>query len=114
MVVTFESLQTAKSYATESDVNWPIMIDERRYLYSHFQMHRANFWDLWGPGTWLAYVRQLMKGNLPKRTRGDIHQRGGDVLIDGFGQIRLHHVGSGPADRPQVKSIIDIVRRNEK
>ena len=113
-MVTFESVQAAGAYETESDANWPIMIDERRYLYSHYQMERANFWDLWGPATWLAYARQLLKGNFPKKIMGDIHQRGGDVLIDGQGQIRLHHVGTGPADRPQVESIIDFVKRNGK
>ncbi len=113
-MVTFESMQSAIGYAKDSDTDWPILIDDQRYLYTHYQMHQAGFWDIWGPATWWAYVRQILKGNRPRYTTGDIHQRGGDVLIDGQGQIRLHHVGTGPADRPLVDSILEIVKKSGK
>ena len=114
VVVTFESTQSAIAYAKNSGTDWPTLVDERRYLYTHYQMNRAGFWDLWGPATWRAYWQQLVKGNLPKITTGDIHQRGGDVLINGQGEIRLHHVGTGPADRPSVESIIEIIKKSGK
>ncbi|HSH13152.1 MAG TPA: SelL-related redox protein, partial [Desulfurivibrionaceae bacterium] len=38
-----------------------------------------------------------------------IHQRGGDVLIDPNGMVRLHHIGKGPADRPRVEDILRLV-----
>ncbi len=72
-------------------------------------MHRASFWDLWGPLSVLAYLKQLLRGNLPKASTGDVNQRGGNVLIDESGIIKLHHVGSGPADRPSITSILDVV-----
>jgi hypothetical protein len=34
----------------------------------------------------------------------------GDVLIDPEGIVRVHHVGTGPADRPSVSSLPEIVR----
>ena len=34
----------------------------------------------------------------------------GDVLIDPAGVVRLHHASRGPADRPTVESILQVVR----
>jgi len=107
VILTFETNHAATIYSQDLEINWPVVIDEQRHLYKRYQMHRASFWDLWGPSTWLAYLKQFFKGNLPKNPTGDIHQRGGDVLIDENGIIRLHHVGTGPADRPSVDSIIN-------
>ena len=109
VIVTFESRQLAAAYSQESAITWPVVIDERRYLYKNYQMFRASFWDLWGPPSIWAYVKQLLKGNLPKNPTGDINQRGGNVLIDESGKIKLHHVGTGPADRPSIQSLIDVV-----
>jgi len=114
VMVTFESTTSAGGYAKDTATDWPILIDEQRHLYESYQMHRAGFWDIWGPKTWRAYFEQLMKGNFPRLTKGDIHQRGGDVLIDPQGHIRLHHVGAGPADRPSVDSIIEIIKKGGK
>ena len=40
---------------------------------------------------------------------GDVRQLGGDVLIDPQGVIRLHHVGRGPADRPAVARLLNVI-----
>jgi len=109
MIVTFESMPSVSAYSWESGITWPVILDERLHLYKRYKMYRAGFWDLWGPSTWWAYLKQLLKGNLPQRASGDIHQRGGDVLIDDKGIIQLHHVGKGPADRPSVASILEVV-----
>lgn len=113
LIITFESNFSAAGYSQETGITWPIVIDESRELYGRYRMHRAGFWDLWGPRTWQVYFKQLFKGNLPRKTTGDIHQRGGDVLIDPSGKIKLHHVGAGPADRPTVATILDIVSTSD-
>ena len=108
-MVTFESRQAALNYSLNIDMQWPIMIDESRQLYTQYQMHRAGLWDLWGPSSWWGYFKQLCKGRFPKPPSADIHQRGGDVLIDRQGKIRLHYVGIRPADRPPVAMILKTV-----
>ena len=113
MIVTFESMQAASAYSRKSAITWPVIIDEQRHLYKRYRMYRASFWDIWGPSTWWVYFKQLLKGNLPQRASGDIHQRGGDVLIDDKGIIQLHHVGKGPADRPSVAVILNVVAGGE-
>jgi hypothetical protein len=110
VVVTFETDFFARQYVTETGLTWPLLIDADRALYRGYGMLEASFLDIWGPASWGAYTNALMKGQLPKPAHGDIYQRGGDVLIDPAGIVRLHHVGSGPADRPSVASILHRIK----
>lgn len=110
-VVTFEANELARAYVRETGLRWPLLIDEGRDLYRAYGMLGASFWDIWGPATWLAYLRALRRGHRLVRRHdesdADVQQRGGDVLIDPQGIVRLHHVGVGPADRPAVAAIIE-------
>lgn len=54
----------------------------------------------------MVYLREMIKGKKLIKSEGDIYQRGGDVLIDPTGIVRLHHIGEGPADRPTVEMIM--------
>ena len=114
LLVTFESRDSASAYIQETGISWPVIIDEQHDLYNRYDMDRAGFWDIWGVSTWWAYLKQLMKGNVPKSSSGDINRRGGDVLIDNKGIIQFHHVGTGPADRPSVDSILWEIRKAQQ
>lgn len=109
-VVTFEAGFLARQYAEESGLVWPLLVDEKRELYRGYGMLTASFWDIWGVKTWLAYAKAMIAGQKLHRSEGDISQRGGDVLIDPSGIIRLHHVGEGPADRPSVGQLLATIR----
>jgi hypothetical protein len=112
-VVTFENDFFARQYVAETGLDWPLLLDVQRTVYRGYGMLAASRWDVWGPATWAAYLRELGKGRLPKKpSSDDIYQRGGDVLIDPDGVVRLHHVGAGPADRPAVTSLLDLISPN--
>jgi hypothetical protein len=106
MVITFErpEAKTSPQFSYYSD--------SEGQLYGYFGMFRAGFWDLWGPRTLLAYLQLLLKGRKIMSSKGDIYQRGGDVVIDPHGRIRLHHIGSGPADRPDLEMIFRVVEQS--
>ena len=55
--------------------------------------------------------QSLEKGSSEKGSTVDINQLGGDVLLDPNGIVQLHHVGKGPADRPSVDSLLDVIRQ---
>lgn len=110
-VVTFEHDYFARSYVAETGLTWPLLIDAERTLYRGYGMLAASFWDLWGPKTWWAYGKLLLKGEKLHKSAGDVSQRGGDVLIDPAGIVRLHHVGDGPADRPAVAELLAAIDR---
>jgi alkyl hydroperoxide reductase subunit AhpC len=109
-VVTFENDFLARCYIEDTALTWPIFIDSTREMYKSYGMLSATFWDIWGVKTWQIYFREVLKGNKLVKSEGDIYQRGGDVLIDPAGIVRLHHIGNGPADRPSVEQILRVVR----
>ena len=94
-------------------MDWPVLSDKHRNLYTQYNMKTTSFWDLWGPKTWWAYMNATFRGKKLKSPTGNIHQQGGNVLLDKQGLVKLHHVGRGPADRPKVDSIIDLIRDSE-
>ena len=110
VIITFEASYFARAYAQETGQKWPILVDETRNAYRAYNMLSASFWDVWGPRTWWAYGKEFAKGNFLKKSDGDVQQRGGNVLIDPSGIVRLHHVGDGPADRPSVASILAAIQ----
>lgn len=109
VVVTFEKDFLARRYAEDTLLQWPILIDTTRDVYRAYGMLKASWWDVWGVKTWLAYIRELLKGKKPLKSGGDLYQRGGDVIVDPGGIVRLHHVGRGPADRPTVGQIMQVI-----
>jgi alkyl hydroperoxide reductase subunit AhpC len=111
LVVSFEDEEHALNYQKETALEWPMVVDKQLELYSYYGLTRAGFRDLWGFATWKVYLREILKGNLPKSAKGDVHQRGGDVLIDPQGIVRLHLIGKGPADRPAIDEVLRIVEK---
>jgi alkyl hydroperoxide reductase subunit AhpC len=109
VVVTFENDFLARCYVEDTALKWPILIDTTRGVYKEYGMLTASFWDVWGFKTWQVYFKELLKGNKPMKSEGDIYQRGGDVIIDPEGIVRLHHIGEGPADRPSVEQILRVI-----
>ncbi len=114
VVVTFEFGPVAQAYVRETNLSWPMLVDESRDLYVAYGMERGSWWNIHGPPSWWIYAKLLMKGRRLRRASGDTDQLGGDVLIDPDGIVRRHHVGSGPADRPSVTAIMDRVRSAER
>ena len=110
-VVTFETTPFVRAYLAETNVAWPVLIDHDRTLYRGYGMHRGRLRDIWGGRTWVAYMKEFARGRLPKYSGADTRQLGGDVLIDPAGIVRLHHVGTGPADRPAVAAILEARRQ---
>ena len=111
MVVTFENDFLARAYVEDTLLMWPLLVDDTRETYQAYGMLAASFWDIWGPKTWWAYLKEILKGERLRKSEGDLSQRGGDVLIDPDGIVTLHHVGVGPADRPPVERLLGRIDR---
>jgi peroxiredoxin len=110
VVVTFEDSLLSRSYVEETSLTWPLIIDENRELYRSYGMLSASFWNIWGPKTWLVYLKEIIKGQKLKKSKADVMQRGGDVLIDPNGIVQMYYAGEGPADRPSVEMILKIIK----
>jgi peroxiredoxin len=109
MVISFEPLRSLAFPVAEVAENFSYYVDEKRQLYRYYGILNAGFWDLWGPRTWMIYLRLVLKGRKIIKSQGDINQRGGDVLIDPNGIVHYHHIGTGPGDRPDPAQICNLV-----
>ena len=109
-VVTFDSQEIARAYAQRNQLDWPLVVDTERMLYREFGMGRASWWTLLKPPTIWKYFTLWLRGAKPQKVGSDVHQLGGDVLVDPDGEVRLVHVSRGPHDRPGVGSLLAIVR----
>ncbi len=114
VAVTFEARERAEAYVRETGLPWPLLIDRRRVLYNAYGMGRGRWPAIWGPASWWAYIKLIARGRRLKRPTGDIHQLGGDVLVDPAGRVALHHVGKGPADRPAVAALLERVQQGQR
>lgn len=112
-IVTFEAGFLAMAYVRETQLAWPLLVDEERSLYHAYDMERGTTWNVLGPASMWAYTKLIARGNRPRAAHADPFQLGGDVLIDPAGIVRLHHVGSGPADRPPVESLLAPIRQEK-
>jgi hypothetical protein len=110
MVVSFEAGPMVQAYARTTGLPFPIVVDGERELYRAYGMLHGRVRDLYGPASVLVYLKLMSRGRRLRLPTGDTAQLGGDVLIDPRGIVRLHHVGSGPADRPAIEAVLDVVR----
>lgn len=109
-VVTFDATPMALAYLRQTRLPWPLLIDGERTLYKAYGMERGDWWNIYGPPAIWVYLKLMVRGRRLYRPGSDFHQLGGDVLIDPAGIVRLHHVGSGPADRPAVRTLLEAAR----
>ena len=109
VVVTFESVWSARSYLTDEELPWPLLVDEDRALYRAYGMEKGRWWQIYGPKTLGLYLWLLLRGRHAKPAGADTDQLGGDVLIDPHGVVRLHYVSANPADRPSVARLLSLV-----
>ncbi len=98
------------SYVRETQLEWPLLVDTERVLYRAYGLDRGHWWNIYGPASIWTYSKLLMRGRRLRLPGSDVHQLGGDVLIDPNGVVRLHHIGSGPADRPTFSELLKAIR----
>ena len=108
-IVTFDSPEIAVAYVEQNQLQWPLLIDADRTLYRSFGMGSANWWTLLKPSTIWKYLVLWLTGTKPQKVGGDVHQLGGDVLIDPEGVVRLIHVSQEPHDRPSIDVLLRLV-----
>lgn len=110
LVVTFEAGPVAKAYMEEAKLPWPVVVDSDRSLYYAYGMKSARLIDLYGPRVIWTYLKLMFRGGRVRWPTGDTSQRGGDVIVDPAGTVRLHHVADGPAGRPPVEGLLEVIR----
>ncbi len=86
-----------------------VLSDPGRDAYYAFGFDRASMRRVWlDPRVWRRYGQLIRRGRRVGRSalpQEDTLQLGGDVLLDGAGQVAWVHRSRGPEDRPSVAEI---------
>ena len=105
-VVTFDADFMALAYIKETQLPWPLLQDSDQQLYQAYGMVSGSWWSIYGLPSVIKYLGLIFRGRMPGKPGRDWRQLGGDILIDPHGIVRVHHISTGPHDRPTVESLL--------
>lgn len=100
-----------REYREREGIDVSMLRDPRRDAYRAFGIQRAGLPGVWAPRTIWYYVKQVLRGRLPRFDRSDWYQLGGDVLLNEQGQAVWVYRSREPADRPSVEAVLSEVRK---
>ena len=92
---------------------WPFRFfaDPQRAAYRAFGLESATWLKLLRPRVIAGYFGLIFRGRMPSMAQEDVHQLGGDFVLDRAGQIVYEYRSRDPVDRPSVAELLDAVRR---
>ena len=81
--------------------------DPERKLYDMFGLERS-IEGVWNLERIRGYAALLVAGRLPHLINDDdLHQKGGDVVLDENGSVLFHHITEEPYDRPSIDKLLE-------
>jgi peroxiredoxin len=110
-VITFGAPERAAAYQQELLAPLPVLVDQDRSTYQAYGLGRGGIWSVWGPRTWRAYARLIVRGRRFHRPTDDTLQLGGDFVIGRDGRVLYAFRSADPDDRPTVDTLIAAAAR---
>lgn len=111
IVVSFAEPQRLRKYLQARPWPFPVRTDPNLVLHRLFGLDRAGWLQLLRPRVILRYLWLIARGNRPQMAQEDVHQLGGDFVLDTAGRVVYEYRSRDPADRPDVAALLDAVRR---
>ena len=92
---------------------WPFrfLADPDRSAYRAFGLESASWWRLLHPRVIGRYLGLILRGRRPQMAHEDVHQLGGDFVLDRTGRVVYEFRSRDPADRPSIEELLAAVRR---
>lgn len=111
VVVSFVPPSPLKQYLSGHEWEFPVLADPDRRAYRAFGLERASWARLLRPRVLGRYLRLMLRGRMPRLAHEDVHQLGGDFVLDRDARVVFAHRSTDPADRPAVAELLEAVRR---
>ena len=100
LVVSFEPVARLPGYRALHGWRFPVVSDPERVAYRAFGLGSATWGELLGPRVLLRYARLMLAGYRPRTSGADVHQLGGDFVLDRARRVVFAHRSTDPTDRP--------------
>ena len=111
VVISFVAPERLQAYLRLRPWPFRVLTDPSRAAYRAFGLERASWGTLMRPRVILRYLGLILRGWLPRPAHEDVHQLGGDFVIDASGGITYEYRSSDPTDRPSVDELLEAVAR---
>ncbi len=110
-VVFFDSTDRLDAYRESFDVpdRIRLLADPDRSAYAALGIGRGPWWKIWGPRTFLAYAKLIVRGRSYQRHEGDSLQLGGDFVVGPDGRMTYVFRPPDPDSRPPVDELVAAV-----
>jgi hypothetical protein len=113
VVVSFEPAARLPGYRELHGWPFPVVSDPERVAYRAFGLESAGWRDLLAPRVLKRYAQLLLQGYRVRWSGADLHQLGGDFVIDRGRRLIYAHRSLDPADRPPVSELLSALRSPE-
>ncbi len=110
VLITFTGPRNLRGFRHRLGLAYPVLADETRGVYRAYGLGRGAWWQIWSLRTLRTYGRLMRAGARLSRPTGDIHQLGGDFVVDSDGVLVYTYRSKRPDDRPSVEELVDAVR----
>lgn len=101
------------AFLRQTPLPCPVVADPDRAAYRQFGLGRASWWTLLRPTVLGLYLKLAWRGGPVRRPpKGeDVHQLGGDFVLDGRRRLAYAHCSADPGDRPTAAELIAAAHR---
>jgi len=118
LAITFVQPARLGQYLKSTSWQFRVLADPEMKAYRAFGLGRAGWLRLLRPRVMAAYFSLLVRGRRPHMAQEDVHQLGGDFVLDQEGRVVYEYRSQDPADRPSVSELVRAVeeasRRQQK
>ena len=111
MVISFVQPERLQAYLRLRPWPFRMLADPDRAAYRAFGLERAPWSTLFRPRVIVRYLGLILRGWLPRPAHEDVHQLGGDFVINASGGIIYAYRSSDPTDRPSVDELLGAVAK---
>ena len=109
VVISFVTPARLKEYLDRRPWSMRVLADPELAAYRAFGLERANWRQLLRPRALVVYMKLMLRGKMPQRPQEDIHQLGGDFILDATGNLVYEYRSEDPADRPSPSKLLEVL-----
>jgi peroxiredoxin len=110
IALSFVEPKRLRAYLDRHPSSIPVLADPQRHAYQAFGLGRATWFELVRLRVIARYVWLILRGRRPRMAQEDVHQLGGDFVLDRSGRVVFAHRSTDPSDRPAVSELLNAVR----
>lgn len=106
-MVALSHLESAMAWREKYGFDFPLLVDTDKTVFRYFGLRRSVL-AVWNIPSLIKYAEQLTAGiELLRSLEGDdVHQLGGDFMMDTRGQLLYVYCGQTSYDRPSVSQLL--------